>query len=63
MALDDASSKYLFVTPQKEVVILFSDKTGLQNECFPFPRCFKVKSDKEGAVIFFLGKKLRLIIL
>lgn len=56
MALDDASNNYLFGTPRKEVVVSSCDKTGLQNECSPFPRCFNVKSDKEGAGIFFWGK-------
>lgn len=55
MALDDASNNYLFGT-RKEVVVSSCDKTGLQNECSPFPRCFNVKSDKEGAGIFFWGK-------
>ena len=53
MALDDAGNNYLFGTPWKEVVVLFCDKTGLQNEYSLFPRCFRVKSDEEGANIFF----------
>lgn len=42
---------------RKEVVILFCDKKSLQNEFSPFPRCFSVKSDREGAGIFLGGKK------
>jgi len=34
------------------VVALFWDKMGLQSECLPFPGCFSVKFNIDGAGIF-----------